>query len=730
MDAYSCLVGELKVVEKQTEDRITLDHRRDSLILLVYVVLLVLSVITIWTFKHRRFRYFHETGLSVIYGLIVGIALRYGMKPNQPSVEFHDLPRLANNSCVSRLPPEKIVARMPVRDPVSNITFNMSFQYGFEQLSANDIPFNNKATFNPEIFFNVLLPPIIFTAGYSMKRRHFFENIGAILTYAFVGTFLSAVVIGMICYAFTRIISSLAQMLSFADCLLFGSIISATDPVTVLAIFNDLKVDVTLYALVFGESVLNDALAIALSQSVEQYGSVTAGGFDVQALLSAVSHFFVMFSGSFAIGVVVGMLTALMTKFTHVRDHPLLETTLFVLMSYSTFLLAETFGFTGIVAVLFCGFTQAHYTFNNLSEESKLWTKQFFELLNFLSENFVFAYIGVSTFTFQQHYWNVPFVFIALFACIVGRAVNVYPLSALINLCRGYGPMCHSRCVPRESTEPGRLRSSTSFDQPYSNTMTESPDVYQTEPDTSLTKITANFQHMLLFSGLRGAMAFSLAIRNTSSTKRQMFFSTTIVVVMITVLLCGSLIITLLNWLKIRTGVGVDQKDKENRPPSAEGSYRTKRGRSCFTYNWSRFDKYYLMPLLTHRGPPLTESMPWCCFPLAKLLTTNEQRCHALDEPNSQSTLRDAIIEANMTASPAVLFVHDKGDLNQDQTRLHLNKSALELPPQQLGSTSEMASALPGTIYRLDCPDITLANSVEKDAGLENKSSFRNTRLI
>ncbi|KAA0190414.1 Sodium/hydrogen exchanger [Fasciolopsis buskii] len=544
MDGYSCLVGEIKVVEKQTEDRITLDHRRDSLILLVYVTLLVLSVITIWTFKHRRFRYFHETGLSVIYGLIVGIALRYGMKPNRPSVEYHDLPRLANSSCEGRLPPEKIIARMPVRDPISNITFNMSFQYGFEQLSATDIPFNNKATFNPEIFFNVLLPPIIFTAGYSMKRRHFFENIGAILTYTFVGTFISALVVGMICYAFTRIIYSLAQMLSFADCLLFGSIISATDPVTVLAIFNDLKVDVTLYALVFGESVLNDALAIALSQSVEQYGSATSGGFDVQALLSAVSHFFAMFCGSFAIGVVVGMMTALITKFTHVRDHPLLETTLFVLMSYTTFLLAETIGFTGIVAVLFCGFTQAHYTFNNLSEESKIWTKQFFELLNFLSENFVFAYIGVSTFTFQQHYWDVPFVFIALFACIVARAANVYPLSALINLCRGYEPVCRSRCVSRQSSEPDRFSSSPPFGQAYSDTVTE--------PVEATTKITSNFQHMLFFSGLRGAMAFSLAIRNTSSTKRQMFFSTTIVVVMVTVLLCGGLVTTLLNWLRIR----------------------------------------------------------------------------------------------------------------------------------------------------------------------------------
>lgn len=95
-----------------------------------------------------------------------------------------------------------------------------------------------------------------------------------------------------------------------------------------------------------------DLFFVVRFRSVEQYGSATSGGFDVQALLSAVSHFFAMFCGSFAIGVVVGMMTALITKFTHVRDHPLLETTLFVLMSYTTFLLAETIGFTGKCCLL------------------------------------------------------------------------------------------------------------------------------------------------------------------------------------------------------------------------------------------------------------------------------------------------------------------------------------------------------------------------------------------
>lgn len=106
----------------------------------------------------------------------------------------------------------------------------------------------------------------------------------------------------------------------------------------------------------------------------------------------------------------MGCLTAALTKFTQIRAYPQLESTLFVLMSYSTFLMAETLNLTGIVAVLSCGICQAHYTYNNLSEESRIVTKQFFGLLNFMAENFIFCYVGVSMFTFSKHNFDAGFI--------------------------------------------------------------------------------------------------------------------------------------------------------------------------------------------------------------------------------------------------------------------------------------------------------------------------------
>lgn len=142
------------------------------------------------------------------------------------------------------------------------------------------------------------------------------------------------------CVTLMKVTGQLAGDFYFTDCLLFGAIVSATDPVTVLAIFHELQVDVELYALLFGESVLNDAVAIVLSSSIVAYQPAgdNSHTFDVTAMFKSIGIFLGIFSGSFAMGAATGVVTALVTKFTKLREFQLLETGLFFLMSWSTFL--------------------------------------------------------------------------------------------------------------------------------------------------------------------------------------------------------------------------------------------------------------------------------------------------------------------------------------------------------------------------------------------------------
>ncbi|XP_015610125.1 sodium/hydrogen exchanger 7 isoform X9 [Cephus cinctus] len=591
-------------------------HRLDSLNLLLYTFLLILTVLTIWTFKHRRLRFLHETGLAVIYGLIVGAIIRYGFTTNSA---IQHMPVVPDNSSKynQSVPPDTLWLRFP-EDKGGGVIKNKTFAYTFRgEIYKQDNEIDLKATFDPEIFFNIILPPIIFHAGYSLKRKYFFRNLGAILMFALLGTTISSFVIGVLMYAFIQLIPHLASSFTFLDTLYFGALISPTDPLTIISIFNDLHVDVNLYALVFGESVLNDAVAIVLSGSIQNYGEryqSGSGGFETVAFFQALGDFVGIFSLSLFIGATMGCITAFLTKFTRVRDFPLLESALFVLMSYSTFLIAEASDLTGVVAVLFCGICQAHYTYNNLSTDSRHRTKQLFELLNFLAENFIFSYIGVSMFTFPKHHFDPGFIFAGFFCALVGRAANVYPLSFLLNLGR--------------------------------------------KP-----KIPINYQHMLFCAGLRGAMSFALAIRNTVSDARQAMLTTTSLIVILTVIFQGGGTTQFLSWFDIPVGVdeeveglsynGVrspyDSVDsagsggeggfgdldvhRERTPPynsmqdgSLPGGSGTKGNEKALLARiWGDFDTKYMKPLLTHSRPTLLETLPVCCGPLARILTTTQQ---------------------------------------------------------------------------------------------------------
>nr|XP_020836618.1 sodium/hydrogen exchanger 9-like isoform X1 [Phascolarctos cinereus] len=179
-------MGSLRFLSPKEESQF---QHQGAVELLVFNFLLILTILTIWLFKNHRFRFLHETGGAMVYGLIMGLILRYATAPTDiESGTVYDCGKLASG-------PSTLLV---------NIT-DQVYEYKYQrQVSKHNISPHQgnamleKMTFDPEIFFNVLLPPIIFHAGYSLKKRHFFRNLGSILTYAFLGTAISCIVIGLI----------------------------------------------------------------------------------------------------------------------------------------------------------------------------------------------------------------------------------------------------------------------------------------------------------------------------------------------------------------------------------------------------------------------------------------------------------------------------------------------------------------------------------------------------
>jgi len=196
--------------------------------------------------------------------------------------------------------------------------------------------------FSPTAFFLVLLPPIIFESGYNLHKGNFFQNIGSILVFAIFGTAISAFVIGAGIYLLG--LAQVAYKLSFVESFAFGSLISAVDPVATVAIFHALDVDPVLNMLVFGESILNDAISIVLTTSVLESNNATTTS---EAIILGLNRFCLMFFASAGIGVVFALISALLLKHVDLRKNPSLEFGIMLVFTYAPYVLAEGIQLSG-----------------------------------------------------------------------------------------------------------------------------------------------------------------------------------------------------------------------------------------------------------------------------------------------------------------------------------------------------------------------------------------------
>ncbi|CAN6693833.1 unnamed protein product [Malus baccata var. baccata] len=251
--------------------------------------------------------------------------------------------------------------------------------------------------FNEDLFFIYLLPPIIFNAGFQVKKKRFFQNFMTITSLGAVGSLVSFVIIWLGSMHFFKNLD--VGFLEMGDYLALGAIFSATDSVCTLQVLNQDETPL-LYSLVFGEGVVNDATSVVLFNAIQK--------FDLSRINSTIA---LKFSGNFVfllltsmvLGAAVGLLSAYIIKKLYLGRHSTdREVALMILMAYLSYMAAELFNLSGILTVFFCGLVMSHYTWHNVTESSRVTTKHAFATFSFVSEIFIFLYVGMDALDIEK----------------------------------------------------------------------------------------------------------------------------------------------------------------------------------------------------------------------------------------------------------------------------------------------------------------------------------------
>jgi NhaP-type Na+/H+ or K+/H+ antiporter len=432
-------------------------------------------------------------------------------------------------------------------------------------------------SFSPQVFFIALLPPIIFNSGYHLRRELFLRHVLPVALFAVLGTIVSALTIAFVLWAVTH--GGLAGndfRPALTELLTFGALLSATDPVSTLAVFQAKKVDPQLFYLVFVESVLNDAVGLVLFSAFAHFvvrdngaGKVALGmgEFCLEFALDAV--------GSPLLGTACGCGAALLFKWVDLRRTRLLELSIYVLIMYVPFLLANLLQLSGIVTILFTGMTAQAYAAPNLSPATAATADVLFRLAAHLAETAIFLELGLSVFGLHGSFHG-RFLLWTILACLLARAANVYPIVVLFNGWLQSNPLNadEEQQISRMAVPHGDSLSRT---RPSHVEMTEfsssgeyhDPDRVSDDASTLRTtqtptvrhdlRIHANTAHMLWFSGLRGAVAYA-CVRSFPDTfgHRREFILATMVMVLVTVFGLGGTTEIMLHRLHIPTNVDED----------------------------------------------------------------------------------------------------------------------------------------------------------------------------
>jgi CPA1 family monovalent cation:H+ antiporter len=297
-----------------------------------------------------------------------------------------------------------------------------------------------------EMIFTIFLPPLIYEAAIHIKWRELLRDLPVILTFAVIGVLLAAGITAAGMYYFAG--------WELQSAILFGVLIAATDPVSVIATFKEAGVQGRLRLLVEAESLFNDgaaAVAFSIALAFATSGSITTS--------DTVQIFFITVAGGILCGAIIAGAVLILAGGT---DDHLIELTLTAVAAYGSFLLAEHFHLSGVLASLVAGLLTGNLgSLGSFTDKGREAVVSFWDFIAFVVNSLIFMLIGIEV--AYQNFSNLLFpIGIAILLVLFGRAIAIYPLSAVF------------------------LRSGL--------------------------QISFNHQHILFWGGLRGALALALAL--------------------------------------------------------------------------------------------------------------------------------------------------------------------------------------------------------------------------
>ncbi len=282
---------------------------------------------------------------------------------------------------------------------------------------------------SPDLILYVFLPTLVFESAFNLDARALRRDIGGVLLLAGPGLLLSTAIIGYLVHWVTPI--------PLAPALLLGAILSATDPVAVIAVFKQLGAPRRLTTLVDGESLFNDATAIVLSRIL--IGVMAMGTIKDGVLFDGALQFVLLFVGGLLVGWVLGMITGYLLG--KVVDDPAIEITLTTVVAYLSFLMAEdVFHVSGVMAVVAAGVTLGDWGRMRVSPPVRSYLEHFWSYMSFVANALIFLLVGL-TVHLPAVWGSLRTLLWVIVAMLASRAIMIYGLTPLIGRMRGGQPI-------------------------------------------------------------------------------------------------------------------------------------------------------------------------------------------------------------------------------------------------------------------------------------------------